>query len=83
MVRQLLLVKEVERSVDTNLFSNHPYNANSHPDAKVMFQAFHQVAEQKAKKTKMKQPLQVNRPHSFSHPPYSVVIKPMEPGAHF
>lgn len=65
-----------------NLFQNHPINKNSHPDAMIMFHAFHQADERRKKR--LKKPMQVNRPHHFSHPPYDVKITgtgaPVAPG---
>lgn len=86
MAHQWLQVKEAELSVATNPSVNN-YNANSHPQAKVVFQALDNVAQVRRDKSlvkrKMPSPLQVNRPHHFSHPPYNITMKPMEPGAHF
>lgn len=69
-----------------NPAANHPINANTPPQAKIVFQALdkvYQARQVKNQKAKMKVPLQVNRPHTFSHAPYSVAIKPLGEGSHF
>lgn len=54
-------------------------NANSHPSARVAFTALdnvYNVRRQKGQAMPGKSQMQVNRPHSFSHPPFGLSFKP-------